>query len=83
MTPRSLVLGFAIAFAMLFGPTAAHAWQHPVREFTVTARPCSFTPGAMNVERGDRVRINFVAEDAGRRWSFRLATVYPADLTGR
>ena len=60
----ALVLAFAITLAMLVGPTAAHAQERRLRELTVTARGCSFTPNLLNVERGDRVRLTFVAEDA-------------------
>ena len=60
----ALVLAVAITLAMLFSPTAAQAQEHRLREFTVTARACSFTPSSVQVERGDRVRIVFVAEDA-------------------
>jgi heme/copper-type cytochrome/quinol oxidase subunit 2 len=40
------------------------AQDRPVREFTITAADCSYTPPRIDVALGDRVRIIFVAEDA-------------------
>ena len=63
----ALVLAFAITLAMLFSPMAAQAQERRLREFTITARACSFTPSLMNVELGDRVRITFVCRGCAAR----------------
>jgi len=66
MITRRIVVLFAVAATLFVGNTAATltAQDHPLREFTVTARACSFTPATIEAGRGDRVRITFIAEDA-------------------
>lgn len=63
---RFVVVLFALSAANL-GGNRARTWsaqEHPLREFTVTARACSFTPTQIRIDLGDRVRMTFVAEDA-------------------
>jgi len=63
---RFVVVLFALSAANLDGNAVGtlSAKEHPIREFTVTARACSFTPTEIRIDLGDRVRITFVAEDA-------------------
>ena len=63
---RLFVVLFALSAATFVGngTSTLLAQEHRLREFTVIARACSFTPTEIKVDRGDRVRITFVAEDA-------------------
>lgn len=61
---RRFVVLFAFAAATTVGDMGALVAQGHVREVTVTARACSFSPGAIEVSWRDRVRVTFVAEDA-------------------
>ena len=62
----SIVIGaLVILAAWSAGPRARDlaGQDRPVREFTVTAADCAYTPNRIEVTAGDRVRINFRAED--------------------
>jgi heme/copper-type cytochrome/quinol oxidase subunit 2 len=63
---RLIVILFAFVAAAPVGnaPATLLAQEHPLREFTLTAQACSFSPARIEVAHGDRVQIVFVAKDA-------------------
>jgi heme/copper-type cytochrome/quinol oxidase subunit 2 len=66
ITARLTLIALAV-FASRPALTAAHdsaTQDRPLREFTVTAADCTYTPARLDVWLGDRVRIVLVAEDA-------------------
>jgi len=59
----AVVTLLAVEIVALCLETAA-AQADRLREFTITANECHFTPSHVKVDFGDRVRITVIAEDA-------------------
>lgn len=63
--PSPLLLGLLLAAGALAGLLPALIWQTPpqARSVTITARKYGYEPSVIQVNRGDRLRIQLVAAD--------------------